>query len=338
MDPPLQQLYLENCAIPEEVCSEIIQSLFSYKHLSHLDLSGNNIGNAGKHIVEIIYNLGANSPIQLLCLKNSSIPGEICTEILKSLSMCRNLTRLNLSELNVVDAKYNIVDFIENLGSDPQLQRLYLQNCSLPQNICDEILKIFPVCKYLTRLKIGGNNVGKTARHLTEIIYRGTLEHLYLFDCRIPQEICKNLLAALSGCDRLFNLSLAGNCLCGALSAFHADSDSESPYLQKLNLKSTELNRDDISHIRMLIQTDRLPELGGPQAPHGLWLQGNNLAEMQEELEFLLEACIKKYNRELRIGLWGNDLSTEFQMEWQKRCKGTHIILLFDQSPDSMLF
>ena len=55
---------------------------------------------------------------------------------------------------------------------------------------------------------------------------------------------------------------------------------------------------------------------------------------MQKELEFLLEACIKEYNRELRIGLWNNNLSVEFQTDWQKRCEGTSVILLFEKPPD----
>ena len=208
----------------------------------------------------------------------------------------------------------------------------------MSQDVCGELLKCLSTCKHLTHLRLSGNSVGRTGEHLTEIIDRGTLEHLYLSDCRIPQQICKNLLAGLSRCERLFNLSLAGNSLSGALSVFHTDSDSASPYLRKLHLKSTELNRDDISHIRTLIQTNRLPELGGPDELDGLWLQGNNLAEIQQELEFLLEDCLKEHSRKLRIGLWDNNLCMEFQMKWQKRCKETHVILLFDQPLDSMLF
>ena len=333
--PSLKQLYLKNCSMPEEVCQKILQSLSACKHLSHLDLSGNTVGNAGKYIVEIICNLGADPPLQLLCLENSQIPTEVCNEILKALSICRNLAHLNLSGLSIVKTKQNLIALIRNLGSDSQLQRLYLQNCALPQDVCDELLKALPVCKHLTHLKLGGNYVMKTGKHLTEIIDRGTLGHLYLTLCRIPPTICKSLLASLSRCDCLFNLSLAGNCLTGVLSSFHADPESASPYLRKLHLESTELNKDDINHIRRLIETHRLPELGGPDSPDGLWLQGNNLAKIQKELEFLLEASIKECNRELRIGLWNNNISLEFQTKWQKRCEGTNVILLLEQPLDS---
>ena len=336
-NPPLQQLHVKNCSIPEEVCQEILQSLSSCKHLSHLDLSGNTVGNAGKHIVEIIYNLGVDPPLQLLCLKNSLIPAEICSEILKALCICRNLAHLNLSGLSIVKAKQNLVDLIKNFGSEPQLQRLYLQRCALPQDVCDELLKSLSACKHLTHLKLGGNSVMKTGKHLTEIIDRQTLEHLYLDYCRIPPAICKCLLASLSRCNRLFNLSLGGNCLSDILTSFHADPESASPYLRKLHLESTELNKDDISHIRRLIETHRLPELGGPDEPDGLWLQGNNLTEMQQELELLLEACIKEYNREFKIGLWDNNLSEEFQTKWQKRCKGTYVTLILQKPLDSFV-
>ena len=332
-NPPLRQLYLNYCSMPEDVCREILESLFCCKRLSHLDLSGNHVGNAGKYKSQIICNFQTDPPLQLLYLEKSSIPGKVCTDILRALSVCRQLAYLNLSGMNLDTAKQDFVDFLRNCGNNPQLQRLYLQNCSLPEDVCAEILTS-PACKHLTHLKLSGNSIGESGKHLTEIIDRGSLEHLYLSDCKIPQEICRTLLETLSRCSRLFKLSVAGNCLTGVLSSFHADPKTGSPYLRKLHLESTELNKADINHIRRLIETHRLPELGGPDAPDGLWLQGNNLANIQKELEFMLEACIKEYNRELRIGLWNSNLSKEFQTEWQKRCEGTRIILLFEKPLD----
>ena len=333
VNPTLQQLYLTNCTMPEDVCREILESLFSCKRLSHLDLSGNDVGNAGKYISQIIRNSHPDSPLQLLYLENSSIPTGVCNDIFRALSVCRKLAYLNLSGLDLGKAKLDFVNFLRNFRDNLQLQRLYLQNCSLPEDVCGEILTS-PACKYLTHLKVSGNSVGETGKHLIEIIDRGSLEQLYLSDCKIPHGLCGTLLANLSRCSRLFKLSLAGNCLTGVLTSFHADPESASPYLRKLHLESAQLNKDDISHIRRLIETHRLPELGGPDAPDGLWLQGNNLVEMQQELEFLLEACIKEYNRELRIGLWNNNLSVEFQTQWQKRCEGTSVILLFEKPAD----
>ena len=55
----------------------------------------NKVGKAGIHIAEMIRNCGDDPPLQQLWLGNCSIPEEECTEILKSLSMCKHLTHLD---------------------------------------------------------------------------------------------------------------------------------------------------------------------------------------------------------------------------------------------------
>ena len=103
----------------EDVCREILEALFSCKRLSHLDLSGNDVGNAVIYISQIIRNFHPDSPLQLLYLENCLIPAEVCTDVLKALSVCRNLAYLNLSGMNLGKAKQNFVEFLKNFGSIP---------------------------------------------------------------------------------------------------------------------------------------------------------------------------------------------------------------------------
>ena len=105
-------------------------------------------------------------------------------------------------------------------------------------------------------------------------------------------------------------------------------------YLMQLQLGFTKINSDDLSHITALVQSHRLPELGGVERFNGLWLQGNNLAQMESHLENLLEACLKEYKGELNIGLWDNQLSEEFEKKWRERCEGSNLRLLFRQPAD----
>ena len=66
-NPPLRDLYLSNCSIPEQVWPELLQSLSSCKQLSYLDLSGNNtIGEAARDLAQSIAPSGADSPLQHL--------------------------------------------------------------------------------------------------------------------------------------------------------------------------------------------------------------------------------------------------------------------------------
>ena len=92
IDPVLKYLYLPNCSLQEEDCTEMLKYLPSCRHLTYLYLNGNKVGKAGIHIVKTIENMGLNPPLELLYLRDCSIPSNICGDILKSLSQCKLLT------------------------------------------------------------------------------------------------------------------------------------------------------------------------------------------------------------------------------------------------------
>ena len=72
-----------------------------------------------------------------------------------------------------------------------------------------------------------------------------------------------------------------------------------------------------------------MPALGGPDNTGVLFLDSNNLTEIVDELENVLHACLNKHQKELKIALWNNNLSDEFEEKWIKRCEGTHVKLFF---------
>ena len=77
VDPSLQRLYLPNCSIQETDCTEMLQYLSECRHLTHLNLDGNRVGKGGMHIVQMVERLGKESPLQLLYLRDCSIPGGV---------------------------------------------------------------------------------------------------------------------------------------------------------------------------------------------------------------------------------------------------------------------
>ena len=88
-NPPLQQLHLYSCSIPEQVWPELLQSLSSCKQLTNLNLIHNSIGEAGRRLAQSITSWGDNPPLQQLHLYSCSIPEQVWPELLQSLSSCK---------------------------------------------------------------------------------------------------------------------------------------------------------------------------------------------------------------------------------------------------------
>ena len=116
VDPILQQLYLPNCSIPEVGCRVILKYLTKCRYLTHVDLCGNKVRKAGIKIKEIVENLGINSPLQLLYLRDCSIPSDILQEILKSLKQCKQLTHLDLGGHNLENDAGHLIGLITSFG------------------------------------------------------------------------------------------------------------------------------------------------------------------------------------------------------------------------------
>ena len=210
---PLQQLTLINCSLSGETCSFISE----FKLLTHLNLNGNKLGNGGLHIAKTIQNVGFDSPMQLIYLRDCSIPSASCGELLKSLSFCRKLTHLDLGENNVGSHAEHLVKFIKNFATDTPLQQLYLPNCSITEEKCTEMLKCLCKCRHLTHLNLDGNRVGKGGIHIVGMIERlgldSPLQLLYLRDCSIPSNTLQEILTSLKKCKQLTDLDLGGHSL-----------------------------------------------------------------------------------------------------------------------------
>ena len=188
----LKLLGLNNCSIPEESCSEILKSLATCQHITKLSLNGNHIGASGKHLADAINNWGDAPSLELLYLENCSIPEESCSEILKSLATCQHITHLSLSGNHIGASGKHLADAINNWGDAPSLELLYLENCSIPEESCSEILKSLATCQHITKLSLNGNHIGSSGKHLADAINNWgdapSLEELYLMNCSMPKE------------------------------------------------------------------------------------------------------------------------------------------------------
>ena len=157
------------------MCGDILKYLSGCKQLTSLDLSGQDLSNQGKLLTEIMKNFGSSSLLKDLYLENCSIPEEDCTEMLKYLPSCKHLIYLNLSGNKVGKAGLHIAKTIENMGSGLDCtfrtcctsKLLFLRNCSIPSDICGDILKYLSQCKQLTLLDLGGHDLSNQGKLLT---------------------------------------------------------------------------------------------------------------------------------------------------------------------------
>ena len=214
IDSPLQRLYLENCSIPELMCTEMLKCLSKYRHLTHLNLNGNTVGEAGIYIVEMIDSLGLDSQLESLFLGDCSIPINICRKIIKSLKNCKQLAYFDLGGQHLKYHGKHLAELIENLGTDSPLQQLGLGNCSIPEVVCTEMLKYLSKYRHLTHLNLNGNTVGEAGIYIVEMIdslgLDSQLESLYLRDCSIPIIVCGEIIKSLKNCKQLTYLDLGG--------------------------------------------------------------------------------------------------------------------------------
>ena len=291
-DPPLQELNLSRCSMPKKVWPELLQSLSSCKQLTDLDLSYNNIGEAGRYLAQSITSWGDNSPLNNLYLNACSIPEQVWPELLQSLSSCKQLSHLDLADNIIGEAGSYLAQSITSWGDNPPLEQLHLDNCSIQEQVCPELLQSLSSFKKLTHLDLWGNTIGEAGRYLRQSITswgdNPPLECLDLSYCSIPQQVWPELLQCLSYCRNLSELNLYRNTLTGCLSSFLSNPNQELASLLYFDLRYTAINQADVQHLTNLIENNGLPALKNLSLREENWVNSNN------ELELLKTACCAK--------------------------------------------
>ena len=133
-------------------------------------------------------------------------------------------------------------------------------------------------------------------------------------------------LSQITQCNKLPKLEvlyLSQNILTGCLSSFLSDPHPGLPQLKELYMWNTTLNTADLEHLTHLIQKHKLPGL------KDLNLVSNSFCKIEKDVEHLIEACVDHHQTELKLRLWRNCLSDDFEKKWKQRCAGTKIELEF---------
>ena len=252
INPPLERLYLANCGLHEDDCAELLQSLLGCVNLDEINLSGNTIGKAVKHLVEAIHKLSSYGKLEELYLSDCSFPEDQCAAILKSLSLCKQLTCLDLSNNRIRNAGKDLADSIKQWGVNPPLQVLDLGNCGLNEDDCAELLQSLLACGNLEEINLSGNAIGKASTYLIEIIRNSRhLQKLYLKKSSIPEQYWSEIFNSLGTCNNLTRIDLAFNTV-GESASQLAQSIrqwGDNPPLQQLHLRNCSIPKQYWSEI-----------------------------------------------------------------------------------------
>ena len=163
---PLQQLLLKDCKMPQVASVDVVKSLSACRQLTHLSLSGNTLGDGGHQLAYSITAWAPNAPLQQLWLEDCKMPQDASVDVVKTLSACKQLTRLILSGNTLGDGGHQLAHSITAWAPNAPLQQLSLKDCKMPQDASVHVIKSLSACKQLTHLILLGNTLGDGGRHL----------------------------------------------------------------------------------------------------------------------------------------------------------------------------
>ena len=321
MSQNAKSLRVSYCDLPPGVIKHLLKEVSHCRQLTLLDLSGS-VGDAGCYLADSIRSWVSNVPLQVLCLRDCKMLQIDRMNVVKSVSSCKHLTKLELSNNPLGDDGRHLAESITSWGSDVPLEVLWLGNCKMTHDASVNVVKSLSTCKRLTALELSGNTLGDGGRHLADTIrcwgLNPPLQQLGLQDCKMPQDASALLMSVLSACKKLDTLNLRKNTLTGSLPEY-----TPQLTMKVLNLSQSELNKEDLQYLFSLLQNGRLPKL------KELWLIGSSLPEMAKELESLIEVCLTNHQSELKLYLRQNNLPKQYENKLKKLCDGKSIKLHF---------
>ena len=247
---PLQKLQLSNCSMSVQVWYDLMKHVAILKNLTHLDLSKNNLNEAGRQFAKCIPCWGDCPQVSVLDLENCAMPEDVWSELLEALSNCKQIMNMNLSQ-NTLDASgQNLAKCIKSWGA---LQTLNLKCCGMSDNNWNIVLQALVTCKKIKCLVLSDNRLNESAEHLVELLRSWgedtCFEALSLWKCSLSPGVCIDLFRVLAASSKLILLELSFNNLevSGHGLAHTIRCWGPNPVLRMLALRSCSLTEEACS-------------------------------------------------------------------------------------------
>ena len=314
-----ESLTIYDCTLPTQTLSHLIQQINGCNALQKLNLSCTNLTGL---LLRFIPDPHPGLPhLEMLELYHIALNKEDLKHLLSIAHKLPKLIQLNLSD-------YRLTGCLSSFLKDPhpgllELEKLNLERTALNKEDVQHLLSIAYKLPKLQELNLSRYTLKGCLSSFLPDPHPGLpqLEKLDLKDTALNKDGVQHLLSIAYKLPKLLELDLSDHDLTGCLSSFLPDPHPGLPQLEKLDLKYSVLNKEDLQHLTHLIQTHKLPGL------KWLDLELNRLSEMETDVEHLIEACVTNNQRELELYLSFNDLSEAFTNKWRKRCEGTNIKL-----------
>ena len=159
-------------------------------------------------------------------------------------SHIKPLLDLNISNTIPVDGRHHLVESITSWGPNPPLKYLQLKNCKVPPEVSCDLFMCLAACIDLADLDLIGNTIGEEGYYLAESIrswgQNTSLKKLLLCNCKIPGDVCADLVKYLTFCRHLNHLYLPGNNLASARTHLTEVFRSWTPRLSVATRKQVE--------------------------------------------------------------------------------------------------
>ncbi|XP_029412681.1 ribonuclease inhibitor isoform X3 [Nannospalax galili] len=273
---PLIQQYqvvrLEDCGLTEVRCKDISSVLQANPTLTELSLRTNELGNAGVHLVlQGLQN--STCKIQKLRLEYCNLTATSCEPLATVLRAKPDFKELVLSNNDLHEA--GVHTLCQGLkDSACQLELLKLENCGITSANCRDLCDVVGSKASLQELGLGCNKLGNAgiATLCPGLLHPNCrLRTLWLWECDITAEGCKDLCHVLRTKQSLKELSLASNELGDEGARLLCDSLLEPGcQLESLWVKSCSLTAACCSHFcSVLTQNRSLLELQMSNNPLG---------------------------------------------------------------------
>lgn len=208
----IQKLSLQNCCLTEIGCGTLSSVLRSLPSLCELDLSYNQLGDAGLRLLcEGL--LDPQCHIERLQLEYSNLTAASCEPLASVLRAKRELKELGVNNNDIGEAGGQAL--CRGLAeSTCPLESLKLEGCGLTSANCQDLCGIVAAKASLRTLELGNNKLGDAG--ITELCPgllspSSRLKTLWLWECDITVSGCRALCRVLRAKESLKELSLAGN-------------------------------------------------------------------------------------------------------------------------------
>ena len=260
-------------------------------------------------------------------MTNCSISEDTFETLFDALSSCPDICLLFLSGNTIGRSGINLAESIASWGTASNLRQLTMSSCGMPENVCCQLLLSMSHCKLLSLLNLEDNPLGDAGYSLAQAIRAWgpvpQLNKVSINNCCLSQDVCSELLKALSSCALLTHLDLSRNTLTGGLRCLFPDSSETVKFLESLNMAEGTLGSEDLQCLARTVRRDRLQQM------NHINLSFNNFSALEGELGNFFDACVNCHKSPLTLQLWFNSLSGSFKRKWGGDSRNENIKLQF---------